>query len=72
MRKKTQNILTKKNISPFNYLVVSESLHSKIEQQFVITSNAKDWSEEFVDWVLSPAAQEIIINSGYRGIRLDD
>ncbi len=61
-----------KNISPINYLVISESLHSKIEQQFVITSNAKDWSEEFVDWVLSPAAQEVIINSGYRGIRLDD
>ena len=61
-----------KNLSPFNYLIISESLHSKIEQQFVITSNAKDWSEEFVDWVLSPAAQEIIINSGYRGIRLDD
>lgn len=61
-----------KNISPINYLVISESLHSKIEQQFVITSNAKDWSEEFIDWVLSPAAQEIIINSGYRGIRIDD
>ena len=61
-----------KNLSPFNYLIISESLHSKIEQQFVITSNAKDWSEKFVDWVLSPAAQEIIINSGYRGIRLDD
>ena len=61
-----------KNLSPINYLIISESLHSKIEQQFVITSNAKDWSEEFVDWVLSPAAQEIIINSGYRGIRLDD
>ena len=61
-----------KSLSPINYLIISESLHSKIEQQFVITSNAKDWSEEFVDWVLSPAAQEIIINSGYRGIRLDD
>ena len=61
-----------KNISPSNYLVISESLHSKIEQQFVITSNAKEWSEKFVDWVLSPAAQEIIINSGYKGIRLDD
>ena len=61
-----------KNISPMNYLVVSESLHSKIEQQFVITSNAKGWSEEFVDWVLSPPVQAIIINSGYRGITLDD
>ena len=61
-----------KNLSPFNYLIISESLHSKIEQQFVITSNAKGWSEKFVDWVLSPAAQEIIINSGYGGIRLDD
>ena len=61
-----------KNLSPINYLIISESLHSKIEQQFVITSNAKGWSEKFVDWVLSPAAQEIIINSGYRGIRLDD
>ena len=61
-----------KNLSPINYLIISESLHSKIEQQFVIASNAKDWSEKFVDWVLSPAAQEIIINSGYRGIRLDD
>ena len=61
-----------KNLSPINYLIISESLHSKIEQQFVITSNAKDWAEEFVDGVLSQAAQEIIINSGYRGIRLDD
>ena len=61
-----------KNLSPNNYLIISESLHSKIEQQLVITSNAKDWSEEFVDWILSTAAQEIIINSGYRGIRLDD
>ena len=61
-----------KNLSPINYLIISESLHSKIEQQFVITSNAKNWAEEFVDRVLSPAAQEIIINSGYRGIRLDD
>ena len=61
-----------KNLSPFNYLIISESLHSKIEQQLVITSNAKDWSEEFVDWILSTAAQEIIINSGYGGIRLDD
>ena len=61
-----------KNISPINYLIISESLHSKIEQQFVITSNAKNRSEEFVDWILSPAAQQIIINSGYKGIRLDD
>ena len=61
-----------KNLSPINFLLISESLHSKIEQQFVITSNAKNWAEEFVDWVLSPAAQEIIIDAGYRGIRLDD
>ena len=61
-----------KNLSPINFLLISESLHSKIEQQFVITSNAKIWAEEFVDWVLSPAAQEIIINSGYKGIRLND
>ena len=61
-----------KNLSPINFLLISESLHSKIEQQFVITSNAKDWAEEFVDWVLSPAGQEIVIDAGYRGIRLDD
>ena len=61
-----------KNLSPINFLLISESLHSKIEQQFVITSNAKIWAEEFVDWVLSPAAQEIIINAGYKGIRLND
>ena len=61
-----------KNLSPINFLLISESLHSKIEQQFVITSNAKNWAEEFVDWVLSPAGQEIVIDAGYRGIRLDD
>ena len=61
-----------KNLSPINFLLISESLHSKIEQQFVITSNAKTWAEEFVDWVLSPAAQEIIIDAGYKGIRLND
>ena len=61
-----------KNLSPINFLLISESLHSKIEQQFVITSNAKTWAEEFVDWVLSPAAQEIIVNAGYKGIRLND
>ena len=57
-----------KNLSPNNFLIISESLHSEIEQQLVISSNAKDGAEEFVDWVLSPAAQEIVINSGYRGI----
>jgi ABC-type molybdate transport system substrate-binding protein len=51
---------------------MSESLHSKIEQQLVITSNAKNGAEKFVDWVLSPAAQEIIINAGYRGIDAND
>ena len=61
-----------KNLSPINFLLISESLHSKIEQQFIITSNAKTLAEEFVDWVLSPAAQEIIINAGYKGIRLND
>ncbi len=61
-----------KNLSPINFLLISESLHSKIEQQFVITSNAKTWAEEFVDWILSPAAQEIIIDAGYKGIRLND
>ena len=45
------------NLSPNNFLIISESLHSKIEQQLVITSNAKDGAEKFVDWVLSPAAQ---------------
>ena len=61
-----------KNLSPINFLLISESLHSKIEQQFVITSNAKTWAEEFVDWVLSPAAREIIVDAGYKGIRLND
>ena len=61
-----------KNLSPINFLLISESLHSKIEQQFVITSNAKTRAEEFVDWVLSPAAQDIIIDAGYKGIRLND
>ena len=58
-----------KNLYPNNFLIISESFHSEIEQQLVISSNAKDGAEEFVDWVLSPAAQEIVINSGYRGIR---
>ena len=60
------------NLSPNNFLIMSESLHSKIEQQLVITSNAKNGAEKFVDWVLSPAAQEIIINAGYRGIDAND
>ena len=34
-----------KNLSPNNFLIMSESLHSKIEQQLVISSNAKDGAE---------------------------